>query len=82
MAQTTKTEGWLTSPGVLGTMALLVVVMLVAVTISAKVDRILKAKKLRKAQATPIADEVFDPTRPRKNSMLRSSAEGPHFNSN
>ncbi|HQW40373.1 MAG TPA: hypothetical protein PK149_04370, partial [Flavobacteriales bacterium] len=60
MAQTTKTDGWLTSPGVLGTMLLLVVVMFVAMLIiSAKVDRILKASKLRRAHAVPIPDEVL-----------------------
>jgi len=60
MAQTTKTDGWLTSPGVLGTVLLLVVVMFVAMLIiSAKVDRILKANKLRRAQAVPIPDDVL-----------------------
>ena len=57
-AQTSRTDGWSTSPGVLGTLLLIGVVMFVAVLIiSAKVDRILKATKKRKLRALMIPDD-------------------------
>ena len=58
LAQPTKTDGWITSPGVLGTLALIGVVMFIAMLIiSAKVDRILKTTKERKQRALRIPDD-------------------------
>lgn len=60
LAQTAKTEGWLTSPGVIGTLGLLLVVMFIAMIIlSAKLDRILKQNKLKKANRNSIPDHVL-----------------------
>lgn len=65
-AETGKTEGWMTSPGVLGTLLLIGVVMFVAVLIiSARVDSILKATKEKRMRAIRIPDEellTMDPT--------------------
>ncbi|HQZ43092.1 MAG TPA: hypothetical protein PK735_09415, partial [Flavobacteriales bacterium] len=57
-AQSTRTDGWVTSPGVLGTLLLIGVVMFIAVLIiSAKVDRVLKATKKRKLRELQIPDD-------------------------
>lgn len=57
-AETGRTEGWLTSPGVMGTLLLIGVVMFVAVLIiSARVDSILKATKEKRMRAIRIPDE-------------------------
>lgn len=65
-AGTGKTEGWMTSPGVLGTLLLIGVIMFVAVLIiSARVDSILKATKEKRMRAIRIPDEellTMDPT--------------------
>lgn len=65
-AGTAKTEGWMTSPGVLGTLLLIGVIMFVAVLIiSARVDSILKATKEKRMRAIRIPDEellTMDPT--------------------
>lgn len=54
MAQAAKTEGWSTSPGVLGTIALLAVVLLVAALIlTAKADWAIKQAKLKREGTGP-----------------------------
>lgn len=52
MAQSPKTEGWLTSPGIVGTMVLLGIVLFIAVLIiAAKVGRLIQQTQEKRATA-------------------------------
>ncbi len=77
MAQSSKTEGWMLSPGVVGTLVLLGIVLFVAaLIITAKVSRLIQQTKENRAAANGGGPTHTEEERARREAALRYKLRG------